>query len=102
MIAEAKQRDVKWKKAWDNVKWIDLETEEDFLHKAENIFNGHSDFDKRIQVPIELEDDVMLKLCMEAHKRDITLNQMVEQVLRVAIDEHNRDSDMYGYEQDLG
>lgn len=88
MIAEAKERNVKWKKAWDNVKWIDLEVEEDFLEKAENIFNGNNDFDKRIQVPIELDDDVMLQLCMEAHKRDITLNQMVEEILRAVIDIH--------------
>lgn len=87
MISEAKTRKVKWRKAWDDVKWIDLEVEEDFLEKAKAIFNGES-HDKRIQVPIELEDDVMLELCMEAHKRDITLNQMVEKVLREVIDTH--------------
>jgi hypothetical protein len=87
MISEAKSRKVKWRKAWDDVKWIDLETEEDFLEKAKAIFHGE-DFDKRVQVPIELEDDVMLKLCMEAHKRDITLNKMVEEVLREVIETH--------------
>ena len=87
MISEAKTRKVKWRKAWDDVKWIDLEVEEDFLEKAKAIFNGES-HDKRIQVPIDLEDDVMLQLCMEAHKRDITLNQMVEKVLREVIDTH--------------
>jgi predicted HicB family RNase H-like nuclease len=87
MIAEAKSRKVKWKKAWDEVKWVDLETEEDFLEKAEAMFNG-KEFDKRVQVPIDLEDDVMLKLCMEAHKRDITLNQMVEEILKKVIEEH--------------
>ena len=87
MITEAKERKVKWRKAWDDVKWIDLEVTEDFLEKTKAIFNGES-HDKRIQVPIELEDDVMLKLCMEAHKRDITLNQMVEKVLRNMIEMH--------------
>ena len=87
MIADAKKRKVKWKKAWDEVKWVDLETEEDFLEKAEAMFNG-KEFDKRVQVPIDLEDDVMLKLCMEAHKRDITLNQMVEEILKKVIEEH--------------
>ena len=87
MITEAKLRKVKWRKAWDDVKWIDLEIAEDFLEKAKAIFNGE-DFDTRIQVPVELEDDVMLKLCMEAHKRDITLNQMVEEVLRDVIEMH--------------
>lgn len=85
MISEAKSRNVKWKKAWDDVKWIDLETEEDFLEKAKAIFNG-LEHDKRIQVPLELEDDIMLKLCMEAHKRDVTLNKFVEEILQTLID----------------
>jgi hypothetical protein len=87
MVAEAKKRKVKWRKAWDDVKWIDLEVEADFLEKAKAIFNG-LDHDKRIQIPIDLEDNVMLKLCMEAHKRDITLNKMVEIILQEVIDKH--------------
>jgi hypothetical protein len=87
MIAESKKRKVKWRKAWDDVKWIDLEVEADFLEKAKAIFNGES-HDNRIQVPIELEDHVMLQLCMEAHKRDVTLNKMVEIILQEVIDKH--------------
>ena len=100
-FSECKKRKVKKNRAWDDVKWIDLETEEDFLEKAEAIFHG-LDHDKRVQVPIELEDDVMLKLCMEAHKRDITLNQMVEEILRNMIEKHERDKLMEDYPQDLG
>jgi hypothetical protein len=84
---ECKQRKIKKNIAWDDVKWIDLEVEEDFLEKAQAMFEGKP-FDTRIQVPIELDDDVMLKLCMEAHKLDITLNQMVEKVLRKVIETH--------------
>jgi hypothetical protein len=102
MIAEAKSRKVKWKKAWDEVKWIDLETEEDFLEKAEAIFNGIEDFDKRVQVPIDLEDDVMLQLCMEAHKRDITLNKMVEEILQTLIAERKHKEFVNDNPQDLG
>jgi len=101
MIAEAKERKVKWRKAWDDIKWIDLEVEEDFLEKAEAIFNGNS-FDARIQVPVDLDNDTLLKLFAEAHKRDITLNQLVEEILRNMIAKHEKDSAMYGYEQDLG
>jgi hypothetical protein len=36
-------------------------------------------------VPIDLDNDTMLKLSMEAHKRDITLNQMIEEILRELI-----------------
>lgn len=99
---ECKTRKIKKNIAWDDVKWVDLETEEDFLEKAEAIFNGIEDFDKRVQVPIELEDEVMLQLCMEAHKRDITLNQMVEKVLRTAIDEYDRKKLAEDYAVDIG
>lgn len=88
MIAEAKERNVKWRKAWDDVKYIDLETSEDFLEKAKAIFNGEK-FDTRIQVPLELDDETMMQLFMEAHKRDITVNQMVEELLKHVIAKHN-------------
>jgi hypothetical protein len=84
---ECKKRGIKKSIAWDDVKYIDLEVEEDFLEKAQAMFEGKP-FDSRIKVPLELEDDVMLQLCMEAHKRDITLNQMVEELLRNVIEMH--------------
>ena len=85
MYTESKTRNVDPDQAWDDVKWIDLETEEDFLEKATAIFNGE-EWDTRIQVPIDLEDEFILQLAMEAHKRDITLNKMVEIVLQEMID----------------
>jgi hypothetical protein len=48
------------------------------------MFNGEG-FDTRIQVPVELDDDTLLKLTMEAHKRDITLNKLIEEILRELI-----------------
>jgi hypothetical protein len=86
---EAKDRNVDPNEAWDDVKWVDLETEEDFLNKAYKMFDGES-FDTRVEVPIDLDNDTMLKLCLEAHKRDITLNEMVEILLREAIAEYDR------------
>lgn len=86
-LAECKKKSVDPNKAWDDVDWVDVETIEDFLDKAGAIFKGES-FDTRIVVPIDLDNDTMLKLAMEAHKRDITLNQMVEQILRNLIAEH--------------
>jgi hypothetical protein len=85
MIAEAKQRNVKWRKAWDDVKWIDLDLEEDFFEKAVAIFNGQ-EFDKRVQIEIDLDDETILLLAKEAHKRDITINKYIEEVLQYFID----------------
>lgn len=87
MYSEALTRNVNPNQAWDNVEWIDLEVEEDFLEKAVAIFNG-DEWDTRISVPLDLEDDLILQLAMEAHKRDITLNKMVEIVLQTAIDQY--------------
>lgn len=87
-LAEAKERNVDPDQAWDDIKWISLEVEEDFLEKATAMFNG-DEWDERVQVPLDLEDDLVLQLAMEAHKRDITLNKMVEIVLREAIDRYN-------------
>lgn len=86
-IDECKERGIEPFEAWDNVNYIELELAEDFLEKAHAIFNNLP-FDKRIVVPIDLDDDVILKLAMEAHKRDITINKMVEIVLQQAIDNH--------------
>jgi hypothetical protein len=84
---EAKKRKVDPDQAWDDVKFIDLEMEEDFLEKATSLFNGE-ECDTRVRFPVDLDDDVILKLAMEAHKRDITLNKMIEIILQEVIDTH--------------
>jgi hypothetical protein len=84
MFDEADARAVDKDNAWDDVNWIDLETEEDFLEKAKAIMNGEK-FDKRIQVPIELSDEDFLTLAKMAHERDITFNEMICETLREVI-----------------
>lgn len=70
--------------AWDDVPWTDLEVPEDFLTKARAIVRGEK-YDIRVQVPIELEDHELFQLMTLAHKRDITLNQLVEEIINLAI-----------------
>lgn len=89
LFREAGEREVDPNQAWDDVKWYDLETEEDWLEKATAIFNGE-EFDERVQVPLDLENDMLLELALEAHRRDITLNKMVEIVLERAIEYHKK------------
>jgi hypothetical protein len=84
---ESKKRKVDTDIAWDDVKWIDLEMEEDFLEKATSLFSGE-ECDTRVQFPIDIDDELILKLSMEAHKRDITLNKMIEIILQEVIDNH--------------
>jgi len=71
--------------AWDDVNYIDLETTEDFMSKSRTIVEDR-DYDLRVQVPLDLADDELFRLMTLAHERDITLNQMVEQILREVIE----------------
>jgi len=73
------------KTAWDDVDFVELEVDDDFIQKALAIKAGE-EYDTRVSIPLELEDDLLFELMKQAHERDITLNQMVEQVLREVID----------------
>lgn len=71
--------------AWDDVEYVDLEQAEDFFEKAHAIIQG-IDYDTRVSVPLDLPQSQMFELMRIAHEKDITLNQLVEQVLRDEID----------------
>ena len=73
--------------AYDGVKFIDLESDEDFIEKATAIFHGLH-YDDRVSVPIDLPDNVLFTLMKQAHEQDITLNQLMEQVLKDAIESY--------------
>ena len=70
--------------AWDDTRWIDLEADDDWIQKAQAIVAGR-DYDTRITVPIDLTDQELLALMKLAHERDVTLNHLVDQVLREAM-----------------
>ena len=44
--------------------------------------------DNRVPIEIELEETLQFELMKMAHQRDITLNQLVEELLRAFIDAH--------------
>jgi hypothetical protein len=74
--------------AWDIVDFVDLETDDDFIQKALAIKAGE-DYDTRVSVPLVLEDELLFELMKKAHERDITLNQMVEEILREVLEQEN-------------
>lgn len=90
--AEAKQRGANADQAWDDVNFIDLETEEDWLEKAEAIVDGR-EYDTRVRVPIELPDQELMVLFKMAHERDMTFNDFVEEVLKEALKDFERNPD---------
>lgn len=81
---EAKNHNAEMNQAWDDINFVDLEVVDDLLEKSDAIVNDRS-YDIRVQVPLELSDSDMLQLFTMAHQRDITLNELVEELLREEI-----------------
>jgi hypothetical protein len=90
--SEAAGRGVEANEAWDEINYIDLETDEDFLDKSQSIISG-KDYDTRIDMPLRLDDNQLFELMKQAHERDITLNQLVEEVLKNVISLHETGTD---------
>lgn len=81
---EADDRDVDNNIAWDDLAYVDLEEDDDFIQKCLAIKAGE-DYDTRVSVPLDLPDDVLFDLMKLAHSQDITLNELVESILEDAI-----------------
>jgi hypothetical protein len=95
-VVEAHKKEVtnrgEWaNKAWDDVNFVDLDVDQDWLEKAQAIVAG-KDYDARVQMPLDLDNELLFDLMKRAHEQDITLNQMIEQVLRAAIEQHEKNS----------
>jgi len=84
---EADGRNIRANEAWDDVDYVDLDVDDDFIQKALAIIAGE-DYDTRVQVPVDFTDEELLTYMKLAHERDITFNQLVEEALRAAIDEY--------------
>jgi hypothetical protein len=87
---EANARDVSMNEAWDDVQYVDLDVIDDFIQKALAI-KANEPYDTRVSVPVDFTDEELLKYMKIAHDRDMTFNQLVEEALRAAIDDFNRD-----------
>lgn len=95
---EAKKRGVDADQAWDDVKyqavdvdeWIQLALELMAQNKTCLIdsLRANWDEDNGTDVRIDLPIDELLQLCLMAHEQDITLNEMVNNILREYIDNY--------------
>jgi hypothetical protein len=90
--SESASRGIEANEAWDEVNYIDLETDDDWIQKALAIIAGE-DYDTRIDIPLRMDDDALFELMKQAHERDITLNQLVEDILRNVIAVHETGTD---------
>lgn len=76
---ECKDRGVK-DEVYEGHKYIDLETDEDFLGKLRAIVNG-TEYDERVVIPLDIDSDILHNLMLAAHQRDVTLNQFINDAL---------------------
>ena len=88
--AEAESRDSSMHEAWEDMDYIDLDVDDDWIQKALAVVAGE-DYDTRVSVPIDIPDHELLKYMKLAHERDITFNELVTEALTEAVK---------GYEQD--
>ena len=85
MEQEADYRHVNKKEAWEDVNYVDLEADDDWIQKAIAIAAG-AEYDTRVSIPLELDDADLLALMKQAHAADLTFNEFVEDILRDYID----------------
>ena len=83
---EAESKSVIGNNAWDEVNYVDLEIDDDFIQKALAIRAGEK-YDTRVQVEVDFSDEELLQYMKLAHERDMTFNELVEEGLRHAIAE---------------
>ena len=91
---EAQERDIDINEAWDDVRYVDLDVDEDFLEKAQAIVAG-DDYDDRVSIPLNMDRDELLFIFQAAHKRDMTFNQFVEEAIKEAIADYKRDPEEF-------
>jgi len=86
---EATARNVVVDEAWENVKYRTLEVPADWLEKCKAIANKNFNYDTREMITLDLSDSELLQLMKLAHDKDITLNQLVEEILTEVIRQHS-------------
>jgi hypothetical protein len=85
MKKESKRRGVNKKEAWDDVDYVDLEVEEDFMEKATAVFSGEH-YNTGVLVPLKLPDDLLMFAFKAAHAENMTFNDWMNQMLKEFVD----------------
>ena len=95
--AEAQERGIDPDKAWDGVRYVDLEVDADFVGKARAIIAGET-YDTRIEIPIDLPEAELLELFKLAHSRDMTFNDFVVEIVTEKLAEMEQEVATHGAE----
>lgn len=84
--SDAENRGVDPDEAWDDVKCTDVDSEARILDHLKTI--GECDYSEvpdekgRVSVPLELSEEETFNLMKLAHEKDVTLNHLVENILK--------------------
>jgi len=84
VAAESEERGVSFENAIDDINFIDLDVADDILEKASAMVAGE-EYDTRVQISIVIDDDLLFSAMKFAHEADITLNEYIEEILRLEI-----------------
>ena len=82
---EAKRNFTNLNEAWDNVDYVDLEVDDDFISKCLAIKAGE-DYSTDISVPLDLPDDLLMFAFKAAHAENMTFNDWMNKMLKSFID----------------
>jgi hypothetical protein len=74
---------------YESFKIVNIEVEDDILEKIEYFLLSGS-YDTRIKVPLDLDDELLFDLMKMAHEKDITLNQLIGNVIEQSIEKYER------------
>lgn len=80
--------------AWDDVDFVELESDDDFIQKAMSIMAGE-DYDTRVSIPLDIPEKDLMLLFKAAHDRDMTFNEFVEEALRSFLEECKEDPEAF-------
>jgi hypothetical protein len=78
--AECEQRDMGFREAFDDQAFTDLDVKEDFLDKLRAVV-ADEEYSDSVLVSLDLDEHEWFLLMREAHNQDITLNQLVTNLL---------------------
>jgi len=84
-IKEAKARDVNLNEAWDDVEYVDLEVDDDFIQKCLAIKEGR-EYSTDVSIPLDLPDDLLMFAFKAAHAENMTFNDWMNKMLKDFVD----------------
>lgn len=82
--SEAKQRNVKWDEFTEELNWHMTDDFDDIIDKVTKIPKGE-EYDPRVVLVLELEDDVKEMIETAAALRGVSIDQFVEEALKAVI-----------------